>query len=156
MPAPPRISMTCLRCRIQERTTEVSVWNLTSLFKRCVPSSRASWTSIARHSPTYASSCVACSIFFLVLKFLRSLQHPFPYFGLRPPSGYPDALTQIAEQVTADHPNTGVHVWDLENALNRSLTIDRLHPTVQGHVALGEALAGLMRPLIASTHTVAV
>ena len=43
----------------------------------------------------------------------------------------------------------GVHVWDLGDALNRSLTIDRLHPTVQGHVALGQALAGLLRPLVA-------
>jgi lysophospholipase L1-like esterase len=43
----------------------------------------------------------------------------------------------------------GVHVWDLGDALNRSLTIDRLHPTVQGHVALGQALAGLLQPIVA-------
>jgi lysophospholipase L1-like esterase len=79
------------------------------------------------------------------------LQHPFPYFGLQYPSGYPDAFTQIAEQVTADHPNIGVHVWDLGRVLDRSLTIDRLHPTVQGHVVLGAALAERLRPLIADT-----
>jgi len=94
--------------------------------------------------------------FFLSLKFVSSLQHPFPYFGLQPPSGYSDAFTQIAEQVSADHPSIGVHVWDLGNALNRSLTIDRLHPTVQGHVVLGEALAEILRPLIAGIQEVTV
>jgi len=82
--------------------------------------------------------------------------HPFPYFGLQPPSGYSDAFTQIADQVSADHPSIGVHVWDLGDTLNRSLTIDKLHPTVQGHVALGEALAGLLRPLTSGIHDVTV
>jgi len=82
--------------------------------------------------------------------------HPFPYFGLQPPSGYSDAFTQIADQVSADHPSIGVHVWDLGDTLNRSLTIDRLHPTVQGHVALGKALAEILRPLIADIHDVTV
>jgi len=94
--------------------------------------------------------------FFLSLKFVSSLQHPFPYFGLQPPSGYSDAFTQIAEQVSADHPSIGVHVWDLGDTLNRSLTIDKLHPTVQGHVALAEALAEILRPLIAGMHDVTV
>ena len=69
---------------------------------------------------------------------------------MQPPFSFVDAYAQIAEQVAADHSSIGVHVWDLGVALNRSLTIDRLHPTVQGHVAVGEALAGLLRPLVSS------
>ena len=89
-------------------------------------------------------------LYFEFLPLLRpSLQHPFPSFDSRPHSAFVDAFSQITEQVTADHPGMGVHVWDLGDALNRSLTIDRLHPTVQGHVALGQALAGLLRPLVA-------
>ena len=64
------------------------------------------------------------------------------------PSTIIDAFAQIAEQVSAEHTSIGIHVWDLGKALDRRLTIDRVHPTVQGHIALMEALTGLLRPLV--------
>ena len=72
------------------------------------------------------------------------------------PSTIIDAFAQIAEQVPADHPSIGVHVWDLGNTLDRHLTIDGVHPTVQGHIALREALTGLLRPLVTSAHDAVV
>lgn len=87
-------------------------------------------------------------LFVILVYLLASSQHPFPYFGMRLPPAFTNTFAQIAEQVAADHPSIGVHVWDLGNALNQSLTIDLLHPTVQGHVALGKALAGRLRPLV--------
>jgi hypothetical protein len=86
----------------------------------------------------------------LTLRLPPSLQRPFPSFAALPPSALVDSFAQIAEQVAVDHPSIGVHVWDPGEALNRGLTIDRLHPTVQGHIAVGEALAGLLRPLMSS------
>ncbi|KAH9969830.1 SGNH hydrolase-type esterase domain-containing protein [Russula dissimulans] len=74
--------------------------------------------------------------------------HPFPYFGTVTLPEFADAFIEIADQVTADHPTLGVHVWNLRGTLNRSLTIDRLHPTVHGHIALGEALAMRLRWLV--------
>jgi lysophospholipase L1-like esterase len=62
-------------------------------------------------------------------------------------SDFEEAFAQIREQVAPDHPSIGVHVWDLGNVLDWRLTIDRLHPTVEGHVALGEALVRRMWPL---------
>jgi hypothetical protein len=80
-----------------------------------------------------------------------SLQHPFPAFGVKLPTAFADVFSQIAEQVAADHPSIGVHVWNLSSTLNRSLTTDWLHPTVQGHAMVGAVLAGLLRPIVANT-----
>jgi len=82
--------------------------------------------------------------------------HFFPYIDVQAPSTIIDAFAQIAEQVAADHPSIGVHVWDLGIALDRQLTIDRVHPTVQGHIALSEALTGLLRPLVTGAHDAVV
>jgi hypothetical protein len=87
------------------------------------------------------------SIYFLYENYPFS-QHPFPFFGVQMRSAFEDAFAQIGEQVAPDHPSIGIHVWNLGNVLNQSLTIDRLHPTVEGHVALGEALVRLVRPLV--------
>jgi hypothetical protein len=77
------------------------------------------------------------------------LQHPFPSFDAQQQSStLEDAFAQVAGQVAADHSTIGVHAWDLGTVLNWSLTIDRLYPTMEGHVMLGEALAKLLRPLV--------
>lgn len=97
--------------------------------------------------------------FLLILKLLRSPCHPqhfFPYMDVQAPSTIIDAFAQIAEQVAADHPSIGVHVWDLGSVLDRHLTIDGVHPTVQGHIALSEALTGLLRPLVTGAHNAVV
>jgi hypothetical protein len=161
------MSVTRSNWGVQERMIKVLAWSLLSLSKRCAPLSRVLRTSIMRHLPIYASSYVLLcssssrphvppaptirpflSLYNRVISLTSSLQHPFPSFGAHPQSAFVDAFTQIAVQVAADHSSIGVHVWDLGGALNRSLTFDRLHPTVQGHVAVGESLAGLMRPLV--------
>jgi hypothetical protein len=80
--------------------------------------------------------------------FPTTFQHFFPYMDVQAPSTIIDAFAQIAEQVAADHTSIGIHVWDLGKALDRQLTIDRVHPTVLGHIALTEALTGLLRPLV--------
>jgi hypothetical protein len=141
----------------QARMTEASAWSRLSSFRRCAPSLRASRTSIVRHSPIFASSCVlplqphshtpVDDLLFSSASFHLS-QHPFPYFGTVTLPEFADAFIEIADQVTADHPTLGVHVWNLRGTLNRSLTIDRLHPTVHGHIALGEALAMRLRWLV--------
>ena len=85
-----------------------------------------------------------------------TFQHFFPYVDVQAPSTIIDAFAQIAGQVAADHTSIGVHVWDLGKALDMRLSIDRVHPTVQGHIALTEALTGLLRPLITSTNDTAM
>jgi lysophospholipase L1-like esterase len=78
------------------------------------------------------------------------LQHPFPCFGVTEEQpAFAHAISKVVDQVTEDRPRLGLHVWDLGGSvLNEDLTIDQLHPTLQGHILLGEALARLLRPLI--------
>ncbi|KAI0297768.1 hypothetical protein BC826DRAFT_154242 [Russula brevipes] len=75
--------------------------------------------------------------------------HAFPSFGMQFRPEFADAFSQIREQVSLDHPSLGVHIWNLGNALDQSLVIDRLHPNVQGHISLANALVARLRPLVA-------
>jgi len=108
------------------------------------------FTPIVSLAPPASTSCLVSSITLIYFLFENDpfSQRPFPFFGVQMRSAFEDAFAQIREQVAPDHPSVGVHVWDLGNVLDRSLTIDRLHPTVEGHVALGEALVRRMRPLV--------
>ncbi|KAI0297767.1 hypothetical protein BC826DRAFT_967678 [Russula brevipes] len=79
--------------------------------------------------------------------------HPFPCFGATEEQpAFAHAISKVVDPVTEDRPHLGLHVWDLGGSvLNEDLTIGQLHPNLQGHILLGEALARLLRPPIGDT-----
>ncbi|KAI0258194.1 SGNH hydrolase-type esterase domain-containing protein [Gloeopeniophorella convolvens] len=78
--------------------------------------------------------------------------HPFPFFGRGPTisNAIAEGLARVAAEVSAKHFTLGVHVWDLGGELTKKTTMDALHPTLEGHTVLGEALAERLRPLLHS------
>ena len=115
------MSMMCLSCRIQGRTTDVLYGCRICLIH---PATR---TFVTRLMNVY-HNLLSTLIFPLtcLFNFEASSQHPFPNFGLQAPPAFIDPFFQIAGQVAVDHKlNIGVHVCDLEYALKESLMIRR-------------------------------